>query len=65
MSKRFNDAAKLFLESDSNDGLDIFVEEMANLARIALSGNKAKEMMEWAEQKRREFIKIFGPFSDS
>ena len=55
-SKRFNDAAKLFLESDGDDGLDIFVEEMANLARIALCGEGSEELMRRIEQRRIEFI---------
>lgn len=55
-SKRFNDAAKLFLESDGNDGLDIFVEEMANLARAAFCGEGSEELMQRIEQRRIEFI---------
>ena len=56
-SKRFNDAAKLFLESDGNDGLDIFVEEMANLARAAFCGEGSDELMQRIEQRRIEFVK--------
>ena len=55
-SKRFNDAAKMFLESEGNEGLDIFVEEMANLARAAFCGEGSEELMQRIEQRRIEFI---------
>lgn len=55
-SKRFNDAAKMFLESDGDEGLELFVEEMANLAKAALCGEGSEELKRWIEQRRVEFV---------